>query len=151
MDRDKRWDRVQLAYDAMVNGKGIYSQDAVKAVSDSYEREEFDEFVKPTIIVENGQPISTIKENDSIIFFNFRPDRAREITRAIVDKDFDGFKRKYINTHYVTLTQYDKTIENVQVAFKPVSLTNTFGEYISKNGLNQLRIAETEKYAHVSL
>jgi len=150
MDRDKRWDRVQLAYDAMVNGKGIYSQDAVKAVSDSYEREEFDEFVKPTIIVENGQPISTIKENDSIIFFNFRPDRAREITRAIVDKDFDGFKRKYINTHYVTLTQYDKTIENVQVAFKPVSLTNTFGEYISKNGLNQLRIAETEKYAHVT-
>lgn len=150
MDRDNRWERIQLAYDVIVNGKGLKSTDAVKAVADSYERQEFDEFVKPTVIIENDQPIATIKNNDSVIFFNFRPDRAREITRVIVDKNFIGFERPYINTFYVTMTQYDKTIENVQVAYKPQSLANTFGEYISKNGLKQLRIAETEKYAHVT-
>ncbi|MEN8904816.1 MAG: 2,3-bisphosphoglycerate-independent phosphoglycerate mutase [Clostridiales bacterium] len=150
MDRDKRWDRVKLAYNAMVKGEGLYSTDGVKAVADSYERDEFDEFVKPTVITENNKPIATINENDSIIFFNFRPDRAREITRAIIDKEFDGFKRDNLNTHYVTMTQYDKTLENVSVAFKPEKLNNTFAEFISKKGLKQLRIAETEKYAHVT-
>ncbi len=152
MDRDKRWDRVNLAYDAMVLGKGIYFESAVEAVSESYAKEEFDEFVKPSVITENGKPVAVIEKNDSVIFFNFRPDRAREITRTFTDVDFDGFNRAngYFPVHFVCMTQYDKTIENAVVAFKPESLTNTFGEYISKLGYKQLRIAETEKYAHVT-
>jgi 2,3-bisphosphoglycerate-independent phosphoglycerate mutase len=150
MDRDQRWERVKLAYDAIVEGEGEFSENAVDAVEKSYNKKEFDEFVKPTVITENGKPVGTIENNDSVIFYNFRPDRAREITRAVVDKDFSGFDRELKNTHYVTMTQYDKTIENVSVAFKPESLKNTFGEYISNKGLKQLRIAETEKYAHVT-
>ncbi|HEX9060524.1 MAG TPA: 2,3-bisphosphoglycerate-independent phosphoglycerate mutase [Clostridia bacterium] len=150
MDRDKRWDRVQKAYDAMVNAKGVMSEDAVKAVEESYENKVFDEFVLPTVITEGGKPVAKIEENDSVIFFNFRPDRAREIARTIVDPEFDGFERKYFPVHFVCMTQYDSTMPNVSVAFKPEGLTNTFGEYISKNGLKQLRIAETEKYAHVT-
>lgn len=152
MDRDNRWDRVKLAYDAMVLGKGLTAKSAIEAVSESYARKEFDEFVKPTVIMEGDKPVATISENDSIIFFNFRPDRAREITRAFTDKDFSGFGREkgYFPIYYVCMTQYDKTIENVVVAFKPESLHNTFGEYISKLGYAQLRIAETEKYAHVT-
>jgi 2,3-bisphosphoglycerate-independent phosphoglycerate mutase len=152
MDRDNRWERVQLAYDAMVLGKGLTADSAGEAVAASYAREEFDEFVKPTIILTDGKPTATIDENDSIIFFNFRPDRAREITRAFVDPEFKGFERAkgFFPLHYVCMTQYDKTIPNVTVAFKPESLTNTFGEYISGKGLRQLRIAETEKYAHVT-
>ncbi|MCX7843670.1 MAG: 2,3-bisphosphoglycerate-independent phosphoglycerate mutase [Clostridia bacterium] len=150
MDRDKRWERVQQAYDAMVSGKGLEAEDPIKAVADSYEAEVFDEFVKPTVIVENGKPVATIGEGDSVIFFNFRPDRAREITRTFVDPEFDGFERKYFPVHFVCMTQYDKTMPNVTVAFKPESLTNTFGEYISRLGYKQLRIAETEKYAHVT-
>jgi len=152
MDRDKRWDRVKLAYDAMTLGKGLTAETAAQAVSESYARNEFDEFVKPTVIVENGKPVATISENDSIIFFNFRPDRAREITRAFTDVDFDGFEREkgYFPVYYVCMTQYDKTIENAVVAFKPENLDNTFGQYISKLGYRQLRIAETEKYAHVT-
>ncbi len=152
MDRDKRWDRVKLAYDAMVLGEGLNAESAMKAVANSYSKQEFDEFVKPTVIIQNGKPTATIDANDSVIFFNFRPDRAREITRAFVDKDFDGFERAkgYYPLHFVCMTQYDATIENVSVAFKPQSLANTFGEYISKLGLRQLRIAETEKYAHVT-
>ena len=152
MDRDNRWERVKLAYDAMVLGQGLTAESAAEAVAASYGREEFDEFVKPTVILTDGKPTATIGENDSIIFFNFRPDRAREITRAFVDPEFKGFERAkgFFPVHYVCMTQYDKTMPNVTVAFKPESLTNTFGEYISKNGLRQLRIAETEKYAHVT-
>ena len=151
MDRDKRWDRLELAYKALVYGEGIKASSAVSAIESSYQKEEFDEFVKPTLITDvEGNPIATIKENDSIIFFNFRTDRAREITRAIVDPDFDGFQRTYFKTKYVCMTQYDATMPNVSVAFKPEKLTNNFGEFISKNGYTQLRIAETEKYAHVT-
>jgi len=152
MDRDNRWERVKLAYDAMVLGRGLTAESAIRAVEESYARQEMDEFVKPTVIVENGKPVATIDRNDSIIFFNFRPDRAREITRAFVDPDFKGFEREkgYFPVFYVCMTQYDKTMPNVEVAFKPESLTNTFGEYISKKGYTQLRIAETEKYAHVT-
>lgn len=152
MDRDNRWERVQQAYDAMVLGKGLKADNAGQAVAESYSREEFDEFVKPTVIMEKGEPIATIAANDSVIFFNFRPDRAREITRAFVDPDFKGFERPLgmFPLTYVCMTQYDKTIPNAAVAFKPEGLSNTFGEYISKLGYKQLRIAETEKYAHVT-
>ena len=152
MDRDKRWERIQLAYDAMVYGKGELTDNPVKAVEDCYQKKEFDEFVKPIIITENGKPVTTIKEKDSIIFYNFRPDRARQITRAFTDTDFDGFKREkgYFPVHFVCMTQYDKTLEKVSVAYKPVDLKNTFGEYLSNLGYKQLRIAETEKYAHVT-
>ena len=152
MDRDKRWDRVERAYKAMVYGEGNLKEEPVQAVIDSYNEKVFDEFVIPIVITKNGEPVAKIKQDDSVIFFNFRPDRAREITRALVDVDFDGFERKnnYFNLHYVTMTQYDKTIENVFVAYKPQNLSNTLGEFVSKNGLKQLRIAETEKYAHVT-
>ncbi len=152
MDRDNRWERVVKAYEAMVLGKGLNAASGTVAVEESYAREEFDEFIKPTVIMEGGKPTATIGANDSVIFFNFRPDRAREITRTFVDPDFTGFERPngFFPLHYVCMTQYDKTLPNVSVAFKPESLTNTFGEYISRNGLRQLRIAETEKYAHVT-
>lgn len=152
MDRDNRWERVKLAYDAIVLGRGITCDSAIKAVSNSYQAKEFDEFIKPVVITENGSPVATVDKNDSIIFFNFRPDRAREITKTFIDADFRGFKREkgFIPVHFVTMTQYDKTFENVFVAYKPQSLENTFGEYISRLGLKQLRIAETEKYAHVT-
>lgn len=152
MDRDNRWERVQLAYDAMVLGKGLEASSAGEAVATSYAKKEFDEFVKPTLIKENGNPIATISANDSIIFFNFRPDRAREITRTFTDEDFNGFERGngYFPVKFVCMTQFDKTIKNTSVAFKPQSLENTFGEYISRKGYRQLRIAETEKYAHVT-
>lgn len=152
MDRDNRWDRVEQAYNAMVLGKGLNAANASAAVAESYEREEYDEFIKPTVIMEDGKPVATVASNDSIIFFNFRPDRAREITRTFVDPDFTGFERQngFFPLYYVCMTQYDKTIPNVVIAFKPENLTNTFGEVISKNGLKQLRIAETEKYAHVT-
>lgn len=152
MDRDKRWERVKLAYEAMAVGMGIESESAGQAVADSYERKEFDEFVKPSVIFENNKPVAVISKNDSVIFFNFRPDRAREITRAFTDVNFEGFERVngYFPVFFVCMTQYDKTIENAVVAFKPESLNNTFGEYISRLGYKQLRIAETEKYAHVT-
>ncbi len=152
MDRDKRWNRVELAYNALVKGEGEKALSAAQAMEESYQREEFDEFVKPTVITDvNGEPIAKIGENDSVIFFNFRPDRAREITRALVDSDFDGFPReKFFKTYFVCMTPYDETMPNVKVAFKKEELKNTFGEYISKLGKTQLRIAETEKYAHVT-
>lgn len=152
MDRDNRWERVRQAYDAMALGQGAAAKSASQAVAESYAREEFDEFVKPAVITEGGRPVATIDENDSIIFFNFRPDRAREITRTFVDPEFTGFERPkgFFPLYYVCMTQYDKTIPNVVVAFKPEGLANTFGEYISSRGLRQLRIAETEKYAHVT-
>ncbi len=150
MDRDKRWERIEKAYRALVDGIGEKAGSAIKAIEDSYQKEVFDEFVVPTIICNGEEPIATIGENDSVIFFNFRPDRAREITRTLVDKDFNGFERKFFNLYYVCFTNYDETLPNVNIAFKKDEIKNTFGEYVSKLGLTQLRIAETEKYAHVT-
>ena len=150
MDRDNRWDRVEKAYDALALGKGVIAEDAQDAVGQSYSGEVTDEFVVPVVIYENGAPVGKIEEGDSVIFANFRPDRAREITRVFVDPEFNGFKRDYKKLFYVCMTQYDKTMPNVSVAFKPQSLNNTLGEYLSKLGMTQLRIAETEKYAHVT-
>ena len=150
MDRDKRWQRVQKAYDALVNGEGNTATSAVSAIESSYQKEVFDEFVEPTVIYSGDKPVAKIEKNDSVIFFNFRPDRARELTRTLVDPEFNEFETKNLDLYYVTFTQYDATLPNVNIAFKPEKLVNTFGEYISKNGLTQLRIAETEKYAHVT-
>lgn len=150
MDRDKRWERVKKAYDALVNGEGEKETSATIAIEKSYQKEVFDEFVEPTLICNNGEPVARVSENDSVIFFNFRPDRAREITRAIVDKNFDGFEREYFPVYYVCFTNYDETIENVHIAFKKDEIKNTFGEILGKKGMTQLRIAETEKYAHVT-
>ncbi len=151
MDRDNRWERVSEAYKAMVYGEGNKDTSAVNAIKKSYNENVTDEFVVPTVITdENGEALGKISAGDSVVFFNFRPDRAREITRTIVDPEFNGFERDFFNTYYVCMTQYDASMPNVQVAFKPQSLVNTFGEYISKKGLRQLRIAETEKYAHVT-
>jgi len=150
MDRDNRWERVKLAYDALFNAIGEEAESATEAVENSYNKDEVDEFVKPTVIIKNDKPIATIKENDSIIFFNFRPDRARQITRSIVDKEFSSFEREYIKTDYVCMTTYDATFNNVDIAYKPVRLVNTLGEYLSNIGKKQLRIAETEKYAHIT-
>ena len=151
MDRDKRWERVSLAYDALVHGEGEKALDAVAAIEESYQKEIFDEFVKPTVITNKaGEPLAKIENGDSVIFFNFRPDRAREITRSIVDKEFDGFETEKLDTYFVCMTPYDETMPNVEVAFRKEEIRNTFGEYISKKGLKQLRIAETEKYAHVT-
>lgn len=148
MDRDNRWDRVEKAYAVMVYGEGVEADCPVCAVKNSYAQEVTDEFVVPAVI-KGG---ATIKPNDSVIFYNFRPDRAREITRALVDPDFKGFERKngFFPLNYVCMTQYDATMPNVEVAFKPQTLENTLGEYISNLGMEQLRIAETEKYAHVT-
>ena len=148
MDRDNRWDRVEKAYSAMVLGEGEQSESAAAAMQASYDAQVTDEFVLPTVIAGTAP----IKAGDSVVFFNFRPDRAREITRTLVDPAFDGFARKngFFPLHFVCFTQYDVTMPNVQVAFHPQSLKNTFGEYISDLGKTQLRIAETEKYAHVT-
>ena len=151
MDRDKRWERIQKAYDALVNGEGEKNTSAARAIEDSYQKEIFDEFVVPTVITSaDGTPIATISQNDSVIFYNFRPDRAREITRAIVDNEFNSFEKKLLNIYYVCFTNYDETMPNVNIAFKKDEIKNTFGEIISSRGLTQLRIAETEKYAHVT-
>lgn len=148
MDRDNRWERVEKAYAAMVYGEGVEAECPVCAVKNSYKEDVTDEFVVPSVI-KGG---ATIQPNDSVIFFNFRPDRAREITRTLVDPDFDGFERKkgFFPVNFVCMTQYDATMPNVDVAFKPQVLKNTLGEYISDKGMSQLRIAETEKYAHVT-
>ena len=148
MDRDNRWDRVEKAYAAMVYGEGEHNADPVEAVAKSYELNVTDEFVIPTVI----DGTKRIAENDSVVFFNFRPDRAREITRTFVDDEFSGFERRNgrFPLTYVCMTQYDATMPNVEVAFKPQTLENTLGEYLSKMGKTQLRIAETEKYAHVT-
>ena len=146
MDRDKRWERVQMAYDAMVYGEGHHNSDPVAAVAESYANNITDEFVEPVVVDGDG----TINDNDSIIFFNFRPDRAREITRAIVDPEFDGFRREFFPTTYVCNTEYDATMPNVLVAWPRIAVKNGLGEYLSSMGMTQLRIAETEKYAHVT-
>ena len=151
MDRDNRWERVEKAYNAMVKGEGETCDDAVKAIQASYEREVTDEFVLPTVIVKDGEPVAKISDNDSVIFFNFRPDRAREITRTLCADDFTGFDRgERVKTTYVCFTEYDVTIPNKTVAFAKTEIKNTFGAYLSKCGLTQARIAETEKYAHVT-
>ena len=152
MDRDNRWERVQMAYNAMVLGEGVHADDPAEAVQYSYDEKVNDEFVKPIVVMQNGKPVGVVEENDSIIFFNFRPDRAREITRSFIEKDFTGFERAkgYIPVNYVCMTQYDEKFTNMRVAFKPQSLNNTFGELLSKHHMRQLRIAETEKYAHVT-
>lgn len=150
MDRDKRWERVELAYKTLVYGEGKGFESAAALVEASYAEGVNDEFVMPAVILENGKPMASVAEGDSVIFFNFRPDRAREITRAIVDESFDGFERKFFKTTYVCLTQYDLTMPNVTVAYAPQTIDNTLGTYIASKGLNQLRIAETEKYAHVT-
>ena len=151
MDRDKRWQRVQKCYDALVNGQGIKSGSPIKAIEDSYQKEVFDEFVEPTVICNGDEPIAKIEKNDSVIFFNFRPDRAREITRTLVDPEFKEFEtKKDLNLYFVCFTSYDETMPNVHIAFEKEQLKNTFGEYISNLGYTQLRIAETEKYAHVT-
>ena len=148
MDRDNRWERVEKAYAAMVYGEGNQAECPICAVQKSYDEGVTDEFVLPTVC-KGAEPVQA---GDSIIFYNFRPDRAREITRTFVDSDFAGFERRngFFPVNYVCMTQYDATMPNVDVAYKPESLENTFGEYLSKNDLTQLRIAETEKYAHVT-
>ncbi len=151
MDRDKRWERTELAYNALTNGEGIFAEDAVSAVSQAYERGENDEFVKPTVITDKeGKPVATIKDRDAVIFFNFRPDRARQMTYALVDRDFNGFERKAKpEVHYVCMAEYDEKLD-VPIAFPAESFENTLGEVLSKHNKKQLRIAETEKYAHVT-
>ena len=148
MDRDKRWERVKLAYDALTLGEGRIADSGSAAVEFAYSNDETDEFIMPTVCNKEA----TVKDGDSIIFCNFRPDRAREITRAFVDGNFDGFERKsqIANLRYVCMTQYDATMPNVEIAFPPASINNTLGEYLSSLGKTQLRIAETEKYAHVT-
>lgn len=148
MDRDNRWERVSKAYNAMVLGEGVQNPDPVAAVAKSYEDGVTDEFVVPVVCAPEG----TVSAGDSVVFFNFRPDRARELTRAFVDPDFTGFERKkgFFPLTFVCMTQYDATMPNVDVAFHPQTLKNTLGEYLSNLGMTQLRIAETEKYAHVT-
>ncbi len=146
MDRDNRWDRVEKAYSAMVKGEGNVNSDPCDVMAKSYADGVTDEFVIPSVVCKEG----TINANDSVVFFNFRPDRAREITRTFVDPEFAGFRREMFPVYFVCFTQYDATIPNVDVAFKPQSISNALGEYISEKGLTQLRIAETEKFAHVT-
>ncbi|MDO4481764.1 MAG: 2,3-bisphosphoglycerate-independent phosphoglycerate mutase [Bacillota bacterium] len=152
MDRDSRFERVMLAYDALTLGEGDIVSDPFSALDNSYENDVTDEFVKPFILSEDGKISGRISDNDSVIMYNFRPDRAREITRAFVDRDFTGFDRKVLpeNLTYVCMTQYDASMPGVLVAFPPEKLENTLGEYLSSKGIHQLRIAETEKYAHVT-
>ena len=151
MDRDNNYDRVKLAYDAMTKGEGLTAACGICAIQESYDRKETDEFVKPTVVVEDGRPVATVQDGDSVIFFNFRPDRAREITRAFCDDDFKGFDRgARRQITYVCFSDYDPTIPNKDVAFHKIAVTNTFGEWLAANNLKQARIAETEKYAHVT-
>ena len=151
MDRDNNYDRVQLAYNAMVKGEGEQAECGICAIQSSYDKDVTDEFVKPAVVVENGKAITTVKDGDAIVFFNFRPDRAREISRAFCEDDFTRFERgvrKQIV--FVCFSDYDPTIPNKEVAFHKIAVTNTFGEWLAAQGMTQARIAETEKYAHVT-
>lgn len=151
MDRDNRWDRVEKAYDNMVSGLGEETDNIVQYIKDSYEKDVTDEFMVPAHLVRNDQPLATIDDDDSIIFINFRPDRAREMTRAIMDEDFKGFERKKrVKVDYTCMTTYDKTIENVKIAYPPRKHENILSKVLAENNIKQLRIAETEKYAHVT-
>ena len=151
MDRDNNYDRVKLAYDALTKGEGLKADGGPAGIQASYDREETDEFVKPTVVEQDGRPVGIIQDKDSVIFFNFRPDRAREITRAFCDDAFKGFDRgKRLDLTSVCFSDYDPTIPNKEVAFHKIAVTNTFGEWLAANGMKQARIAETEKYAHVT-
>lgn len=153
MDRDNIWDRVEKAYTALCDGVGIEETDPVQAMQNSYDRGVTDEFIVPTVIMENGKPVATVDEKDSVIFFNFRPDRARQISRSFIFNDFAGFERKkgFLNPTFVSFTQYDATFDDyLDVAYRKETYSNTLGEYLSKLGLKQFRIAETQKYAHVT-
>ena len=151
MDRDNRWDRVEKAYLALTKGEGETTESAPAGIQASYENGVTDEFVLPTVVTKDGAPVATIKDGDSVVFFNFRPDRAREMTRVFCADDFDGFDRgERVKTEFVCFTEYDVTIPNKKVAFVKEEITNTFGEYLAKNHMTQARIAETEKYAHVT-
>ena len=149
MDRDNRWERVEKAYLAMTQGIGETAESAAKAVEQSYAKGETDEFVLPTVVQTNGQPTGMIGAGDGVIFFNFRGDRAREITKAFVNKEFDGFGREYLGVNYVAMTQYEEGLD-VTVAFPPQDLHNTLGQVLAANNIKQFRVAETEKYAHVT-
>ena len=152
MDRDNRWDRVEKAYDMLTLGKGNTTTNPVEALNASYANGVTDEFVLPTVVVEDGTPVATVESGDSVIFFNFRPDRAREMTRAFTQAGFDGFdlKGKSRKVHWVCMTQYDENFTGIDIAYRPESYTNTLGQYLASQGKTQLRIAETEKYAHVT-
>lgn len=151
MDRDKRWERVKIAYDLVVNGTGTHSKNAVKSIAESYENDVTDEFIKPIVMVDdNDKPLATIKENDVVIFFNFRTDRGRELTETLSQKDFHEQNMHKLNLYYVTLTNYDETYENVKVVYNKENVTETLGEVLEKNNKKQIRIAETEKYPHVT-
>ena len=153
MDRDNIWDRVEKAYNAMVEGEGVYETDPVQAMQNSYDKGVTDEFMLPTVMTKDGKPVAKVSKGDSMIFFNFRPDRARQITRSFIFEDFKGFERKsgFLAPNFVSFTQYDVTFNDyLNVAYRPESYNNTLGEYLSKCGLKQFRIAETQKYAHVT-
>jgi 2,3-bisphosphoglycerate-independent phosphoglycerate mutase len=151
MDRDKRWERIKLAYDAMVNGIGQKATDAIEAVENSYKKNVTDEFILPTVIMDEAQqPLATIKDGDAVLCFNFRTDRCREITQVLTQIDLPEFNMHKLSLHYTTMTQYDHTYKNVNVIFENDDLKNTLGEVLERNGLKQIRIAETEKYPHVS-
>lgn len=151
MDRDERWDRTEKAYNALAFGEGVTASNALEAVEQSYKEDTTDEFVEPTVIIDKGEPVAKINDNDSVIFYNFRPDRARQITRAFTDIDFHGFDRnpEAPEVHFVCMTEYDETID-APIAYPHREVVDTFGEILARNGLKQLRIAETEKYAHVT-
>jgi 2,3-bisphosphoglycerate-independent phosphoglycerate mutase len=151
MDRDKRWERVKLAYDLIVNGWGSKSNDACKSILESYENDITDEFIKPICLIdENQQPLATIKEDDVVIFFNFRTDRGRELTEVLSQRDFHEFNMRKLNLYYVTMTNYDDTFKNIHVIYDKDNITETLGEVLEKHGKKQIRIAETEKYPHVT-
>jgi 2,3-bisphosphoglycerate-independent phosphoglycerate mutase len=150
MDRDKRWERVKFAYDALVKGIGPTATSAIAAITENYNNNITDEFIKPTILLENGSPIATIQEGDAVLCFNFRTDRCREITEVLTQKDFPEFDMKKLKVHYTTMTKYDETFKNVQVIFENDNLVNTLGEVLAQNNKKQIRIAETEKYPHVT-
>ncbi|MGX8795693.1 2,3-bisphosphoglycerate-independent phosphoglycerate mutase [Fusibacter sp. JL298sf-3] len=150
MDRDNRWERIEKSYDMLVKGEGVKASDAVEAIENSYAQGVTDEFVLPTVIMDGSKPTATVGKDDAVIFFNFRPDRARQITRSLLDVEFTGFERTHFPLKYVGFTQYDKTIANLGIAYPQQKITMTLGEYLSQNGKAQLRIAETEKYAHVT-
>ena len=150
MDRDKRWERVKLAYDALVNGTGETSDSVFNAINHSYANNITDEFIKPTIIIENGHPVALVEDGDAVISFNFRTDRCREITQVLTQSDFHEFNMHKLSLHYTTMTEYDKTYRDVHVIFETDNLNNTLGEVLQENGKSQIRIAETEKYPHVT-
>lgn len=150
MDRDNRWERVKLAYDALVKAGGQQATSGIEAVQQSYNQDITDEFIKPTVIIENGRPVATLQNGDAVICFNFRTDRCREITKALTQADFPNYDMKKLSLYYTTMTEYDATFENVHIIFNNDNLNNTIGQVLQQNGLKQIRIAETEKYPHVT-